>query len=220
MAPGRENRNTTAKDTEVMARYTGPKNRLSRKFGEDLGLKTNALKTAKRLYTPPGQHGAKGSRRKVSQYGIQLKEKQKLKAVYGVLEKKLVALYQEASRASTNTGTTLLSYLERRLDNVIYQAGFAPTRAAARQLVNHGHFLVGDKKVNVPSYRVQVGDVVIVRPKSAKKSLLAEAIKNNTKTDLGWLKVKAGAVTMLRLPEREEIKENIEEQLIVEFYSK
>jgi small subunit ribosomal protein S4 len=203
-----------------MARYTGPKNRLARKFGEDLGLKTNALKTAKRLSTPPGQHGAKGGRRKVSQYGTQLKEKQKLKAIYGVLEKQLVALYKEASEATTNTGTTLLSFLERRLDNVIYKAGFAATRAAARQIVNHGHLLVNDKKINIPSYRLQVGDVVVVRGKSASKNFLAEAIKNNEKTDLGWLNVKGGAVTMKRLPEREEITENIEEQLIVEFYSK
>jgi small subunit ribosomal protein S4 len=203
-----------------MARYIGPKTRLSRKFGEDLGLKTNSLKTTKRLATPPGQHGSKSSRRKLSQYGLQLKEKQKLKALYGVLEKKLVALYHEAAHATTNTGATLLAYLERRLDNVVYQAGFAPTRAAARQLVSHGHFMVNGKKVNIPSYRVLVGDVIIVRPKSTSKTVLAAAIKNNERADLGWLQVKGAAVTMKRLPAREDIKENIEEQLIVEFYSR
>lgn len=202
-----------------MSRYTGPKTRLSRKFGEDLSLKTNAAKTARRLMQAPGQHGAR-MRRKMSQYGIQLKEKQKVKALYGISEKQLVRLYQEAASKTTNTGITLLSYLERRLDNVIYRAGLAPTRAAARQLVNHAHFYVNGKKMDIPSYRVNIDDVVSVRPRSTRVNVISDAIKNNEKTDLGWLKVKAGAIKVATLPVRENVLETIDEQLIVEFYSR
>lgn len=144
-----------------MARHIGPKQKLQRQIGEDLGLKTNALKTARRLATRPGQHGAKG-RRKLSNYGVQLKEKQKLKYIYGILEKQLRATYEEASKNPAATGTAMLSFLERRLDNVVYRLGFAPTRAAARQLVNHDHFTVNGKKMNIPSYRVKVGDEGVV----------------------------------------------------------
>ncbi len=202
-----------------MARYTGPKTRLSRKFGEDLSLKTNSGKTSRRLLQAPGQHGAK-MRRKMSQYGLQLKEKQKVKALYGLTEKQLVRLYQEATKKETNTGLTLLFFLERRLDNIIYRAGLAPTRAAARQLVNHAHFFVNGKKMDIPSYRVKVNDVVSVKPGSSSLSVISEAIKNNEKTDLGWLKVKAGIVQIVSLPTREDITEIIDEQMIVEFYSR
>lgn len=202
-----------------MSRYTGPKTKLSRKFGEDLSLKTNASKTARRLAQAPGQHGAK-MRRKLSQYGMQLKEKQKVKALYGVSEKSMERLYQEASSKQTNTGMTLLSYLERRLDNVIYRAGLAPTRPAARQLVNHAHFLVNGKRMDIPSYRVQVGDVISPKPSSAKHKVLAQAIKDNDTTPPEWLKIKAGIVNVAKLPLREDTRESIEEQLIVEFYSR
>lgn len=202
-----------------MSRYTGPKTKLSRKFGEDLSLKTNAIKTARRLAQAPGQHGAK-MRRKLSQYGMQLKEKQKVKALYGVSEKSMERLYQEASSKQTNTGMTLLSYLERRLDNVIYRAGLAPTRPAARQLVNHAHFLVNGKRMDIPSYRVQVGDVISPKPSSAKHQVLAQAIKDNDTTPPEWLKIKAGIVNVAKLPLREDTRESIEEQLIVEFYSR
>ena len=202
-----------------MSRYTGPKTRISRKFNEDLSLKTNAAKTSRHLMQAPGQHGAK-MRRKLSQYGLQLKEKQKVKALYGVSEKQLVRLYQEAASKQTNTGMTLLSYLERRLDNVIYRAGFAPTRAAARQLVNHAHICVNNHKLDIPSYRVQVGDVITVAPTSSGIKVITEAIKNNEKEDLDWLKIKAGAIKVESLPKRENTMENIEEQLIVEFYSR
>ena len=202
-----------------MSRYTGPKTRISRKFNEDLSLKTNAAKTSRRLMQAPGQHGAK-MRRKLSQYGLQLKEKQKVKALYGVSEKQLVRLYQEAASKQTNTGMTLLSYLERRLDNVIYRAGFAPTRAAARQLVNHAHICVNNRKLDIPSYRVQVGDVVTIAPTSSGIKVISEAIKNNDKEDLEWLKINAGAIKVASLPKRENTMENIEEQLIVEFYSR
>jgi small subunit ribosomal protein S4 len=200
-----------------MSRHIGPKIKLSRKFGEDLSLKVNAAKTARRLAQPPGQHGAR-MRRKLSQYGLQLKEKQKVKIIYGVSEKGLLKLYQEATTKETNTGMMLLSYLERRLDNVIYRAGLAPTRAAARQLVNHGHFLVNGKRLDIPSYRAEVGDVI--SPKSSGIKVLTEAIKNNDRTDLDWLKIKAGVVKVEKLPLREHTRENIDEQLIVEFYSR
>lgn len=202
-----------------MARYTGPKTKLSRKFGEDLALKTNGAKTARRLMQAPGQHGAR-MRRKPSQYGIQLKEKQKVKAIYGLTEKQLTRLFAEAATKETNTGITLLSYLERRLDNVIYRVGFAPTRAAARQLVNHAHFYVNGKKMDIPSYRVQINDVISLRPRSSRVKVLNDAIKNNEKTDLGWLKIKASAIKVANLPVREDILEAIDEQLIVEFYSR
>ena len=202
-----------------MSRYTGPKTRLSRKFGEDLSLKTNAAKTARRLMQAPGQHTTK-TRRKTSQYGIQLKEKQKVKALYGLTEKQLVRSYKEAAAKITNTGITLLSFLERRFDNVIYRAGFAPTRAAARQLVNHGHFYVNGKKMDIPSYRVNINDVISVRPSSTSINIISDAIKNNDKTDLGWLKIKAGVIKIETLPVRENILETIDEQLIVEFYSR
>ena len=202
-----------------MSRYTGPKTKISRRFGEDLSLKTNAAKTARRLAQAPGQHGAK-MRRKMSQYGIQLKEKQKVRAIFGVSEKQLTRLYQEATTKDTNTGMTLLSFLERRLDNVHYRAGFAPTRAAARQLVNHAHFDVNGHKMDIPSYRVQVGDIVTVRKNSASIKVITDAIKDNDKTDLGWLKIKSGVIKVDSLPARENTTEHIDEQQIVEYYSR
>lgn len=202
-----------------MSRYTGPKTKLSRRFGEDLSLKTNAAKTARRLTQAPGQHGAK-LRRKTSQYGIQLKEKQKVKVLYGLNEKQMLKLYQEAASKETNTGMTLLNYLERRLDNVVYRIGLAPTRAAARQLVNHGHFYVNGKRMDIPSYRVQVNDVVSVRPSSSSMHLISDAIKNHDQVVPAWLQFKAGVTKVATLPAREDVREAIDEQLIVEFYSR
>lgn len=202
-----------------MARYTGPKNKLSRKIGEDLGLKTNALKTARRLMVRPGQHGAKG-RRKLSDYGVQLKEKQKVKIIYGILEKQLRKLYEQASKNPTATGAALLSLLERRLDNVAYRAGWAKTRAAARQLVAHGHVKVNGKKMSVPSYSVSVDDVVTLKEKSAGKSFVSENLKENKQASVEWLSNKGPATKVNRLPERKDITDVIDEQLIVEFYSR
>jgi small subunit ribosomal protein S4 len=142
-----------------MSRYTGPKQRLQRQIGEDLGLKTSGLKTAKRVAVRPGQHGAK-NRRKISNFGVQLKEKQKIKYIYGVMEKQLRKLYELASKNPAATGSALLAFLERRLDNVVYRLDWAPTRASARQLVNHSHLTVNGKKMNIPSYQVKVGDVL------------------------------------------------------------
>lgn len=202
-----------------MARYTGPKHKLQRKIGEDLGLKTNAVKSAKRLTVRPGQHGSRG-RRKLSDYGIQLKEKQKVKYIYGVLEKQLRKLYSEASKNPTATGAALLSLLERRLDNVVYRTGWAPTRAAARQLVSHSHVMVNGKKMNVPSYSVQVGDEVVLRPKATSIPVIAERLKDEAISAPEWLKIKGPAAKVERFPERKEVTETIDEQLIVEYYSR
>ena len=201
-----------------MARYIGPKQRLQRQIGEDLGLKTNALKTARRLAIKPGQHGAK-NRRKLSNYGVQLKEKQKLKYIYGVLEKQLRATYEKASKNPAATGTAMLSFLERRLDNVVYRLGWAPTRAAARQLVNHNHFVVNGKKMNIPSYQVKVGDVITMKAKTAKVSIVAEAMKQEVVLP-AWLEAKNGAAHVSKLPVRDDITEKIDEQLIVEYYNR
>ena len=202
-----------------MARYTGPRNKLARKIGEDLGLKSNPLKVARRLTIRPGQHGAK-SRRKLSDYGVQLQEKQKVKFIYGILEKYLRRVYADASKNPTATGAALLSLLERRLDNVVYRLGWANTRAAARQLVSHGHLQVNGKKMNVPSYRVQVHDVIALTNKGMKIPAVSEAVKAETDVSPAWLSSKSGVGKVERLPERNDIAETIEEQLIVEYYSR
>lgn len=201
-----------------MARYIGPKQRLQRQIGEDLGLKTNALKTARRLANRPGQHGAKG-RRKISNYGVQLKEKQKLKYIYGLLEKQLRAVYEEASKNPAATGTAMLSFLERRLDNVVYRLGWAPTRASARQLVNHDHFTVNGKRMNIPSYKVNVGDILTMKAKTAKIPVVAEMMKQEAILPV-WLEAKNGAAHVTKLPVREDVTEKVEEQLIVEYYNR
>ncbi len=202
-----------------MSRYTGSKNKLSRRVGEDLGLKTNAAKVAKVLANRPGQHGAKG-RKKLSDYGVQLKEKQKVKYIYGVTEKQLHKLYEVATKNPTATGAALLGLLERRLDNVIYRLGWSPTRAAARQAVAHNHIVVNGKKMNIPSYTVKVSDVVTVKSTSAELAFIADGIKESNRELPAWLEKKGGAAKIVRFPERTEIKEAIEEQLIVEFYSR
>lgn len=202
-----------------MARYIGPKQRLQRRIGEDLSLKTNTVKASKRMLVPPGQHGHKG-RKKISEYGRQLKEKQKIKLIYGVLEKQLHHLYEEASKNPLNTGTVLLSLLEKRLDNVIYRAGFAPTRAAARQLVNHNHVEVNGAKMNIPSYQVNVGDTVALKAKARKIPVVDSLLKNESIQIPAWLNKKGYIVKIEKNPEREEIREKIEEQLIVEFYNR
>jgi len=202
-----------------MARYTGPRNKLARKIGEDLGLKSNPLKVARRLTIRPGQHGAK-SRRKTSDFGTQLQEKQKLKFIYGILEKQLRKLYTDASKNPTATGAALLSLLERRLDNVVYRLGWANTRAAARQIVSHAHIQVNGKKMDIPSYRVQVHDVISLTNKGMKIPAVSEAIKSEAVTSPNWLSNKSGVAKIARLPERSDVAETIQEQLIVEFYSR
>ncbi|MCD8484445.1 30S ribosomal protein S4 [Candidatus Woesebacteria bacterium] len=202
-----------------MARYTGPKNKLARQVGQDLNLKSNPLKVARRLNVRPGQHGRK-MRRKVSDYGRQLQEKQKVRYVYGVQEKYLRKVYATAMKTPLATGQQLLKLLERRLDNVVFRLGFAPTRAAARQIVNHGHISVNGRKVNIPSFRVSVGDVVQLGDKAAKIPYIAEQLANKNTNVPKWLEREATAGKVSALPEREDITEGIEEQLVVEFYSR
>ena len=200
-----------------MSRYTGPKNKLARKIGEDLGLKTNPLKVAKRIGLRPGMHGKK-MRRKTSDYGVQLREKQKVRYIYGVTEKQLRSLYDVATKTPSATGAALLRLLERRLDNVLYRLNFAPTRAAARQMVNHGHVVVNGKKMSIPSYLVNVNDVILLRETATRIVSVIEAMKNKSRA--GWLETKAATAKVARLPERDEVDGAIDEQLIVEWYSR
>ncbi|MCH5216827.1 MAG: 30S ribosomal protein S4 [Muribaculaceae bacterium] len=201
-----------------MARYTGPKTKIARKFGEPIFGEDKVL--AKKNY-PPGQHGV-NKRRKTSEYGIQLREKQKAKYTYGVLEKQFRNLFEKASSLKGITGQILLQLLEARLDNVVYRLGIAPTRAAARQIVLHRHITVNGKVVNIPSYSVQPGDVVAVREKSKSLEVIADNLAGFNHSKYPWLEwdesIKGGK--LLHNPEREDIPENIKEQLIVELYSK
>lgn len=215
MAPRLENQSIIDK---TMARYTGPKNKLARKVGEDLGLKTNALKVARRLLVRLGQHGHRG-RRRLSDFGVQLQEKQKVKYLYGILEKQLHRVYQEASKNPTATGSALLSLLERRLDNVVYRLGWVQTRAAARQLVGHGHVKLNGRKMNVPSHRVKVDDVISIKDKSTKIPFVNELLKEDFQP-AEWLERKGPIAKILRHPVRDDINENVDEQLVVEYYSR
>jgi small subunit ribosomal protein S4 len=193
--------------------------KLTRKIGEDLGLKTNAAKVAKVISHRPGQHGAKG-RKKLSDFGQQLREKQKLKFLYGVTEKQLRRIYDVATKNPTATGAAMLALLERRLDNVVYRLGWAPTRAAARQLVNHGHMTVNGRKMDIPSYTVAIADVITFAGRSVAKKHIAEAVKNAKEETPAWIERKQGAAKVLAFPRRSEIREALEEQLIVEYFSR
>lgn len=201
-----------------MARYTGPKTKIARKFGEPIFGEDKILQ---RRNFPPGQHG-QNKRRKTSEYGVQLREKQKAKYTYGVLERQFRNLFEKASRLKGITGVILLQLLESRLDNVVYRLGIAPTRAAARQLVLHRHIVVNGAVVNIPSYEVKPGDVVGVREKSKSLEVIADNLAGFNHSKYPWIEwnevAKAGS--FLHLPEREDIPENIKEQLIVELYSK
>ncbi|MBL7111618.1 MAG: 30S ribosomal protein S4 [Bacteroidales bacterium] len=201
-----------------MARYTGPKTKISRKFGEPIYGPDKVLE--KKNY-PPGVHGINKRRRKQSEYGIQLKEKQKAKYTYGVLERQFLNLFKKASRSKGVTGEVLLQLLESRLDNVVFRLGISPTRSGARQLVSHRHITVNGSVVNIPSSLLKPGDLIGVREKS--KSL--EAINNSLSVGRArgsWLEWDDALMTgkFMNVPEREEIPENIKEQLIVELYSK
>ena len=201
-----------------MARYTGPKTKIARKFGEPIFGPDKVL--SKKNY-PPGQHGV-NKRRKTSEYGIQLREKQKAKYTYGVLERQFRILFEKASRTKGITGVVLLQLLEARLDNVVYRMGIAPTRAAARQMVSHRHITVDGKVVNVPSYSVRPGQIVAVREKSKSLEVIGDTLSGFNHSKYPWREwdenIKGGK--FLHMPEREDIPENIKEQLIVELYSK
>ncbi|MFI3305782.1 MAG: 30S ribosomal protein S4 [Rikenellaceae bacterium] len=202
-----------------MGRYIGPKTKIARKFGEAIFGPDKALE--KRNY-PPGQHGLARKRKKVSEYGEQLGEKQKAKATYGLLEKQFSRTYEAAARMGGITGENLLRLLECRLDNVVFRLGIAPTRAGARQLVSHRHICVNGNVVNIPSYSLRVGDVVSVREKSKSLEVISSSLLGGSKTPYSWLEWDGASMSgrFLQRPEREEIPENIKEQLIVELYSK
>ena len=201
-----------------MARYIGPKSKIARKFGEPIFGPDKVL--AKKNY-PPGQHGS-GRRKKSSEYGIQLREKQKAKYTYGVLEKQFRNIFDKALSSRGITGEVLLQLLESRLDNVVYRLGIAPTRAAARQLVSHRHIVVDGKVVNIPSYTLKPGQQVGVREKSKSLEVVSEALSGFNHSKYPWIEWDAASLTgkFLHIPEREDIPENIKEQLIVELYSK
>ena len=202
-----------------MARYIGPKTKIARKFGDPIFGSDKILE--KKAY-PPGMHGTNRRRRKQSEYGIQLKEKQKAKYTYGVLERQFSNLFKKAQRSKGITGEVLLQLLESRLDNVVFRLGIAPTREAARQLVSHRHITVNGKVVNIPSYTLRSGDLIGVREKSKSLEVVSESLSGSYRSASSWLEWDSTQMCgkFLNRPEREEIPENIKEQLIVELYSK
>lgn len=208
-----------------MARYTGSVCRICRRENQKLFMKGDRCYTEKcsfeRRGYPPGQHGQ--GRIKFSEYGLQLREKQKIKRMYGLIEKQFRLLFEKAERMKGITGTNLLTMLERRLDNVAYRSGFANSRTEARQLVLHGHFAVNGKLVNIPSYLVKKGDVIEVKQKSTKVARIGEAIENVKRREIPqWLELDGAAFkTRVRdLPARDDITAPMEERMIVELYSK
>ena len=202
-----------------MARYRGPKSKIARKFGEPIFGPDKAFEHKN---YPPGMHGISARRRKVSEYGLQLKEKQKAKYTYGVLERQFRNLFEKASSAKGITGEVLLQLLESRLDNVVYRLGIAKTRDAARQFVTHKHIVVNGKVVNIPSYQVKPGDIIGVRERSKAMEEITDSLHSRRSTRYEWLEWDNSQIAgkFLNVPERDEIPENIKEQLIVELYSK
>jgi len=202
-----------------MARYIGPKSRIARKFGEAI---YGADKYLEKKNFPPGMHGVNKRRRKLSEYAVQLLEKQKAKYTYGVLEKQFSNLFLRAQRLKGITGEVLIQLLECRLDNVVYRLGIAPTRAAARQLVSHRHITVNGGNVNIPSYHVRAGDVIGIREKSKSLETIADSLASQRHNQYSWLEWDKNLLSgkFMNVPERSDIPENIKEQLIVELYSK
>lgn len=206
-----------------MARYRGPSLRLSRREGTDLLLKSGekAVEEKCNMETAPGMHGMRRGR--LSDYGLQLREKQKVKRMYGILEKQFRNYYKKAAKSKGNTGENLLSYLEKRLDNVVYRMNFASTRAEARQMVNHKAFEVNGKTVNIPSYQVEQDDVISVREKAKKQIRIKAALDSGEKRELsGWVEVNKDKFTGVfkSVPDRSDLSAEINENLIIELYSK
>jgi small subunit ribosomal protein S4 len=202
-----------------MARYTGPTTRISRRFGQHL---LGSGKALERRGYPPGQHGPK-LRRKLSEYAVGLNEKQKLRFIYGLLERQFRNVFEKAKRERGVTGERFLQLLETRLDSTVYLLGLAKTRSAARQMVNHGHIRVNGHKVDIASYNVQPGDEIEVKNTPASRQMATRQLEENRiRTVPGWLTMNAEAfkATVVRLPTREEMQQDINEQLIVEFYSR
>jgi len=205
-----------------MAKLKTPKGKLVRKFGENIFGNPKYDKILSRKPYNPGQHG-QSRRRRLSNYGLQLREKQKIKIMYGLLERQFRNYFRKAAQMKGETGTNLMQLLERRLDNVVYRLGFAPTRAAARQLVNHGHMLVNGRKVNIPSYLVKPGDIISVREKSRKLDVILDAMRRvKDDLDLPWLELDKARMkgTFLDIPAREDMQILANERLVVELYSK
>ena len=201
-----------------MARYTGPKAKISRRYNEPILGESKAL--TKKNY-PPGMHG-RGKKKKQSEYAVQLAEKQKAKYIYGVLERQFANVFDKAARKEGITGENLLKFLESRLDNAIYRLGVAPTRRAARQLVLHKHITVNGKVVNIPSYSLVPGDVIAVREKSKSLEAITESLASRGGKRFSWFEWDLNSLTgkFVNYPQRDEIPENIQEHLIVELYSK
>ncbi|MCX7728639.1 MAG: 30S ribosomal protein S4 [Bacteroidia bacterium] len=201
-----------------MARYTGPKSKIARKFREPIFGPDKALE---RKNYPPGQHGLAKKRAKISEYAVQLMEKQKMKYTYGLLERQFKNLFVKASHLPGITGDNLLKLLESRLDNVVYRLGLAPSRPAARQLVSHRHITVNGKIINIPSYTLKPGDIVGVREKSKSLDTIVNSLASHS-SNYPWLSFDRQSMTgtFINRPERNQIPENIKEQLVVELYSK
>ncbi len=202
-----------------MARYTGPRSRIARKFGDPI---FGPDKHLERKNFPPGQHGMNKKRKKTSEYGIQLREKQKVKYTYGLLERQFRNTFEKASRAKGVTGEVLLQFLEARLDNVVYRLGIAPSRAGARQLVSHRHITVNGEVTNIPSFQLKPGDIIGVREKSKSLPTIADALTSRKGSKLSWLEWDETQMAgkFMSLPQRSDIPEDIKEQLIVDLYSK
>lgn len=204
-----------------MARDLSPSIKKSRRFGVDLGHKQNSQKVARRLTVPPGQHGQKKHRRRrISEYGQQLAEKQKVKFIYGILEKQFVKYVKKAKLNPKATGEELLRLLERRLDNVVFRLNFAPTRAMSRQLIVHGHVSINSKKVTIPSYQVNVGDVIMLNQTAVNIPDVLKRLEQKDVEISKWMQKKAFAGKIHRLPSIADIDSSVNDQLIVEFYSR
>ncbi len=206
-----------------MARYIGPVGKISRRLGIGVTEKGQRI-LAKRPF-PPGQHGPSARRRQVSDYGLQLLEKQKARYIYGVLERQFRRIFEKAQRFPGETGAYLLILLERRLDNVVYRLGFATTRAQARQLVTHGHITVNGRKTNIPSYTVRVGETIAVRPESRRRMYFKNLVDSGALAKHkapDWLRLNPADLSgeVVAMPRREDAEPGINEQLIVEFYSR
>ena len=205
-----------------MAKVTTPKGKLVRKFGENIFGNPKYDRLLNRKPYKPGQHG-QGRRSKLSNYGVQLQEKQKIKFMYGLLEKQFRLTFEKAEKMKGETGTNMLQLLESRLDNVVYRLGFAPSRPSGRQMVSHKHFLVNNKVVNIPSYIVNPGDVIEVRKKSKKMDIILDAMRRiKGDMDLPWLGLDKAKMrgTFVAVPDRDEMQLTVNEQLVVELYSK
>ena len=202
-----------------MARYTGPKTKITRKFGEAI---FGTDKTFEKKNYPPGMHGLAKKRKKVSEYGVQLAEKQKAKYTYGVLERQFAKTYDRAVRMKGVTGDNLFRLLEARLDNVVYRLGIAPSRSSARQLVGHRHITVNGQVVNIASYSIRPGDKIGVREKSKSMEVIVNSLAGSKRNQFTWLDWNHQDMvgTFVSYPERAAVPENIKEQLIVELYSK